>query len=80
MIEFLSYYSGAFRMSAIIAFVFIIVSVVCIFVSMELEPSKRLKDLRKILVILAILSAGVFIMGVDDEVRHYTESQQAVCK
>lgn len=80
MIEFLSYYSGAFRMSAIIAFVFIIVSVVCICVSMELEPSKRLKDLRKILAILAILSAGVFIMGVDDEVRHYTESQQAVCK
>ena len=80
MIEFLSYYSGAFRTCAMIAFVFIIVSVVCICVSMELEPSKRLKDLRKILVILAILSAGVFIMGVDDEVRHYTESQQAVCK
>lgn len=80
MIEFLSYYSGAFRTCAIIAFVFIIISVLSICLLLELEQSKILKDLIKILAILAILSVGVFIMGVDDEVRHYTESQQCVCK
>ena len=79
MIEFLSYYSGAFRLSLILLFVGSLVASGLIFMSMEIDSSLKIKDWGKILIIFGLILNLIFFMGVDDEVRHYTESQQ-VCK
>lgn len=79
MIEFLSYYSGAFRLSLILLFVGSLVASGLIFMSMEIDSSLKIKDWGKILIIFGLILNLIFFMGVDDEVRHYTESQ-TVCK
>ena len=80
MIEFLSYYSGAFRLSLILLFFGSLVASGLIFMSMEIDSSLKIKDWGKILIIFGLILNLIFFMGVDDEVRHYTESQQTVCK
>ena len=80
MIEFLSYYSGAFRLSLILLFFGSLVASGLIFMSMEIDSSLKIKDWGKILIIFFFFFNLIFFMGVDDEVRHYTESQQTVCK
>lgn len=79
MIEFLSYYSGAFRLSLILLFVGSLIASGLIFMSMEIDSSLKIKDWGKILIIFGLILNLIFFMGVDDEVRHYTESQ-TVCK
>lgn len=79
MIEFFSYYSGAFRLSLILLFVGSLIASGLIFMSMEIDSSLKIKDWGKILIIFGLILNLIFFMGVDDEVRHYTESQQ-VCK
>lgn len=79
MIEFLSYYSGAFRLSLILLF---IISLICsglILMSMGIDSSLKIRDCGKLLTILGLILNLIFFMAVDDEVRHYTE-QQTVCK
>lgn len=80
MIEFLSYYSGAFRLSLILLFIGSLMVSGLIFMSMEIDSSLKIKDYGKLLIIFSLILNLIFFMGVDDEVRHYTESQQAVCK
>lgn len=80
MIEFLSYYSGAFRLSLILLFIGSLMSSGLILMSMEIDSSLKIKDYGKLLIIFGLILNLIFFMGVDDEVRHYTESQQAVCK
>ena len=80
MIEFFSYYSGAFRLSLILLFVGSLIASGLIFMSMEIDSSLKIKDWGKILIIFGLILNLIFFMGVDDEVRHYTESQQTVCK
>lgn len=80
MIEFLSYYSGAFRLSLILLFIGSLMSSGLILMSMEIDSSLKIKDFGKLLIIFGLILNLIFFMGVDDEVRHYTESQQAVCK
>lgn len=48
--------------------------------SIEIDSSLKIKDWGKVLVIFGIIVNLIFFMGVDDEVRHYTESQQTICK
>lgn len=48
--------------------------------SMEIDSSLKIKDWGKILIIFGLILNLIFFMAVDDEVRHYTESQQTVCK
>lgn len=79
MIEFLSYYSGAFRLSLILLFFASLGSSGLILMSMEIDSSLKIKDWGKILIIFGLILNLIFFMGVDDEVRHYTESQ-TVCK
>lgn len=79
MIEFFSYYSGAFRLSLILLFVGSLIASGLIFMSMEIDSSLKIKDWGKILIIFGLILNLIFFMGVDDEVRHYTESQ-TVCK
>lgn len=80
MIEFLSYYSGAFRLSLILLFIGSLMVSGLIFMSMEIDSSLKIKDYGKLLIIFGLILNLIFFMAVDDEVRHYTESQQAVCK
>lgn len=80
MIEFLSYYSGAFHLSLILLF---FVSIICsgaILMSIEIDSSLKIKDYGKLLIVFGLILNLIFFMAVDDEVRHYTESQQTVCK
>ena len=79
MIEFLSYYSGAFRLSLILLFIGSLMVSGLIFMSMEIDSSLKIKDYGKLLIIFGLILNLIFFMGVDDEVRHYTESQ-TVCK
>ena len=72
MIEFLSYYSGAFRLILILLFIGSLIASGLIVMTM--------KDWGKILIIFGLILNLIFFMAVDDEVRHYTESQQTVCK
>lgn len=80
MIEFLSYYSGAFRLSLILLFIFSLIGSGLILMTMGIDSSLKIKDWGKVLVIFGIIVNLIFFMGVDDEVRHYTESQQTLCK
>lgn len=79
MIEFLSYYSGAFRLSLILLFVGSLIASGLIFMSMEIDSSLKIKDWGKILIFFGLILNLIFFMAVDDEVRHYTESH-TVCK
>lgn len=79
MIEFLSYYSGAFRLSLILLFVGSLIASGLICMSMEIDSSLKIKDWGKILIIFGLILNMIFFMAVDDEVRHYTESH-TVCK
>ena len=80
MIEFLSYYSGAFRLSLILLFICSLMSAGLILMSMEINTPLKIKDWGKVIVVMGLVLNLIFFMGVDDEVRHYTESQQGVCK
>lgn len=79
MIEFLSYYSGAFHLSLILLFFITLICSGSILMSMELDSPLKIKDYGKILIVMGLGLNLIFFMGVDDEVRHYTESQ-TVCK
>lgn len=48
--------------------------------SMEIDSSLKIRDWGKLLTILGLILNLIFFMAVDDEVRHYTETQQTVCK
>lgn len=80
MIEFLSYYSGAFRLILILLFIGSLIASGLIVMTMEIDSSLKIKDWGKILIIFGLILNLIFFMAVDDEVRHYTESQQTVCK
>lgn len=79
MIEFLSYYSGAFRLSLILLFFLTIICSGLILMTIEIDSHLKIKDWGKLLIVLGLGLNLIFFMGVDDEVRHYTESQ-TVCK
>ena len=80
MIEFFSYYSGAFHLSLILLFVITLICSGLILMSMEIDSSLKIRDWGKLLTILGLILNLIFFMAVDDEVRHYTETQQTVCK
>lgn len=80
MIEFLSYYSGAFRLGLIMLFIVSLIGSGLVLMSIEIDSSLKIKDWGKLLVILGIIVNLIFFMGVDDEVRHHMESQQTICK
>ena len=80
MIEFLCYYSGAFRLSLILLFIGSLMASGLIVMTMEIDSSLKIRDWGKLLIVFGLILNLIFFMAVDDEVRHYTESQQAVCK